>query len=99
MSDASRFAASQYLLYGRFVLGGIATPERLDGSRPCSFSAGLSARGFCFSLGGKCKSMRVRLVMLAAARVAARFERELFMERCLVALSTTIGYGLSWTEP
>ena len=53
MSDASRFAASQYLLYGRFVPGGIDTPEGFDGSRPYSFGAGLSARGLCFSLGGK----------------------------------------------
>ncbi len=53
MSDASRFAVSQYVLYGRFVPGGIATPDGFDGSRPYSFGAGLSARGLCFSLGGE----------------------------------------------
>ena len=53
MSEASRFAASQYLLYGCFVPGGIAAPEGFDGSRQYSFGAGLSARGLCFSLGGE----------------------------------------------
>jgi hypothetical protein len=53
MSDASRFVASQYLLYGRFVPGGIATPKGFDGSRPYLFGAGMSARGLCFSLGGE----------------------------------------------
>ena len=33
MSDACRLAASQYLLDGRFVPGGIATPEGFDGSK------------------------------------------------------------------
>ena len=50
---------------------------------------------FVFSLAGKCKSMRVRLVLLVAVRAAARFEKELFMESFLVALSTTRGDGLS----
>jgi len=45
MPDASRFAASQYLLYGRFVPGGIANPEGFDGSIQYSFGAGLSTRG------------------------------------------------------
>jgi hypothetical protein len=49
MSDASRFAASQYLLDERFVPGGIAASEGFDGSGPFSFGAGLSARGLCFS--------------------------------------------------
>ncbi len=49
MSDASRFADNQYLLDGRFVPGGIASPEGFDGSGPYSFGAGLSARGLCFS--------------------------------------------------
>ena len=52
MSDASRFAASQYLLDGRFVPGGIATPEGFDGGGPYSFGAGPSARGLCFPLSG-----------------------------------------------
>ena len=99
MSDAPRFAASQYLLDGRFVPGGIATLEGFDGSGPYSFGAGLSARGLCFSLAGKCKSMRVRFVILATARAAARFERELFMESCLVALTTARGNGLPGREP
>ena len=43
--------------------------------------------------------MRVRFVLLAAAKVAARFERELSMESCLVALSTARGDGLSGREP
>ena len=42
---------------------------------------------FAFLVVGKCKSMRVRLVLLAAVRAAARFERELSMESCLVAMS------------
>jgi hypothetical protein len=53
---------------------------------------------FAFPLSEKCKSMRVRFVLLAAARAAARFERELSMERCLFALSTTRGDGLSRRE-
>ncbi len=53
MSDSSRFVASQYLLDGRFVPEGIATPEGFDGGGPHSFGAGLSARGICFSLGGE----------------------------------------------
>ena len=52
-----------------------------------------------FPLAGKFKSMRVRFVLLAAARVAASFEREPSMESCLVALSTTRGDGLSGREP
>jgi hypothetical protein len=43
--------------------------------------------------------MRVRCVLLAAARAATRFERELSMESCLVALSTARGDGLSGNEP
>ncbi len=53
MSDASRFATSQYLLYAHFVPGGIATPEGLDGSIPYSLGAGRSVKGLCISLGGK----------------------------------------------
>ena len=53
MSDASRLAASQYLLDGRFVPGSIATPEGFDGSGPYSFGAGLSGRGPCLSLSGE----------------------------------------------
>ena len=52
-----------------------------------------------FPLAGKFNIMRVRCVLLAAARVAARFERELSMESCLVALSTARGDGLSGSEP
>jgi hypothetical protein len=52
-----------------------------------------------FPLAGKFKSMRVRCVLLIAARAAAHFERELSMESCLVALSTTRGDGLSGREP
>jgi hypothetical protein len=99
MSHASRFAASQYLLYGRIVPGSIATPEGFDGTRPYSFGAGLPAGVFVFPLVGKCKSMRVRLVLLASAMAAARFERELYTtESCLVALSNARGDGLSRRE-
>ena len=56
MSDASRFAASQYLLNGRFVRGGIATPEGsmvVDRTR----LAPACPRGvFAFPLAGKYKS-------------------------------------------
>ncbi len=55
--------------------------------------------GFYFTLAGKCKSMRVRFVVLAAVRVAARSERELSMESFLVALSTSRGDGLFGREP
>ena len=48
MPDAPRFVASQYLLDGRIVPGGITTPEGFDGSGPYSFGAGMSARGLCF---------------------------------------------------
>ena len=54
---------------------------------------------FAFPLAGKCKSTRVRYVLLAAVRAAARFERELSMESCLVALSTSKGDGLFGREP
>ena len=99
MSDASRLAASQYLLDGRFVPGGIAAPKRFDSGEPYSFGTGLFARVFAFPLAGKCKSMRARFMLLAAARDAARFERELSMESCLVALSTSRGDGLFGREP
>jgi hypothetical protein len=41
-----------------------------------------------FPLGRKFKNKRVRYALLTAARAAARFERKLSMESCLVALST-----------
>ena len=50
MSDASRLAASQYLLHGRFVLWGIATLKGFYGGGPYSFGASLSTRGSSFSL-------------------------------------------------
>ncbi len=43
--------------------------------------------------------MRVRFVLLATARAAVRFERELSMESCVAALSTTRGAGLSIENP
>jgi len=49
-----------------------------------------------FSLEGKFKSMRVRCVLLTVVWAAARFERELSMESCLVAMSTARGDGLSF---
>ena len=52
-----------------------------------------------FPLAGKFNSMQVRCVMLTAARAAARFERELSMESCLVAMSTARGDGLPGREP
>ena len=53
MSEAPWFAASQDLLDGRFVPGGIATPEGFDGGGPYSFGAGMSAKGPCFSPSGE----------------------------------------------
>ena len=47
-----------------------------------------------FPLAGKFRSMRVQFVLLATARVAARFARELSMESCLVARSIARGDGL-----
>ena len=54
---------------------------------------------FAFPLAGKCRSMWVRLVMLAAVSTAARFERALSLASYVVALSTTSRDGLSWREP
>ena len=99
MFDASRLDASQYLLDGHIVPGGIATPEGFDGSGPYSFGACLSTRGLAFPLAGDFKSMQMWFVLLAAARAAARFERDLSMESCLVALSTTRGEGMFEREP
>ena len=53
MSDVARLAASQHLLDGRFVLGGITTFEGFDGCGPSAFGARLSARGPCVSLSGE----------------------------------------------
>ena len=78
MSDASRFVASQYLLYGRFVPGGIATPEGFDGSRPYSSGAGLPAGGRCFSLGG-----HVHEYAGAVSVVSSRQYRSSFYKRFL----------------
>ena len=52
-----------------------------------------------FPLAGTFKSMRVRCVLLAAARAASRFARELYMESYLVARSTARGDGLPGREP
>jgi hypothetical protein len=52
-----------------------------------------------FPLARKFKNMRVRCVLSTAERAAARFERELSMESCLVALSTARGDGLFGREP
>jgi hypothetical protein len=52
-----------------------------------------------FPLAGKFKSMRVRCVLLAVNRIAARFARKLSVESCLVAMSTARGDGLSGIEP
>ena len=74
MSDASRLAASQYLLDGRFVPGDITTRGSMVVDRTRLAHAYL--RGvLAFLLAGKFKSMRVRFVLLVAARDAARFER------------------------
>ncbi len=51
VSDASWLAVSQYLLDGRFLPGGIATPEGLDGCGLTAFGACLSAEGPCSSFG------------------------------------------------
>ena len=48
---------------------------------------------------GKFVMIQGRCVSLPAARVASRCESDLSMESCLVALSTTIGEGLSGREP
>ena len=52
-----------------------------------------------FTFVGKSRTTQVRCVPLEAARVAARCERDLSMESCLVALSTASGEGLSGREP
>jgi hypothetical protein len=53
MTDVSRLVASQYLLDGRFVPGGIASPKGFDGCGPYAFGACMSARGACVSLSGE----------------------------------------------
>ena len=52
-----------------------------------------------FPLARKFKNMRVQCELLTTARAAARFERKLSMESCLVALSDARGDGLSGREP
>ena len=52
-----------------------------------------------FPLARKFKNMRVRCVLLTTVRAAARFERKLSMESCLVALSIARGDGMSGIEP
>ncbi len=101
MFDASRLAASQYLLDGRFVPLGIATPEGFYGGGPYSYAmAPVCPRGVLdFPLAGKFNNMRVRCVLLPAARTTACFERELSTESCLVALSIARGDDLSGIEP
>ncbi len=52
-----------------------------------------------FPLGRKFKNKWVRCALLTDARASVRFERELSMENCLVALSTARGEGRSGREP
>jgi hypothetical protein len=75
-------------------------------SRRCSMVVGrillppAAPRGvLVFPLAGKFNSMRVRCVLLTAARAAASFEREYSMESCLVAMSSARGDGLPGREP
>jgi len=86
------------LLDGRFVPWGIATPE---GSLVVGRNLLASAcpQGvLAFPLAGKFKSMRVSCVLPIDERATARFERELSMESCLVALSTARGDDPSGIE-
>ncbi len=53
MTDASWFSARHYLLNGRFIPGGIVTPEGFNGCGPPTFGACLSAGGPCSSFGGE----------------------------------------------
>ena len=53
VTDASWFGASHYLLYGRFVPGGITTLEGFDDRGPPAFGAYLSAGGLFSSFGGE----------------------------------------------
>jgi len=50
ISDASRLAASQYMLDGRFVPRGVATSEGFYGGGPDSFCACMSTGGSVISL-------------------------------------------------
>jgi len=54
---------------------------------------------FAFPLAGKCKSMRVRLVLMAAARAAARFERELYGELLGRVVYNKRGWSISERAP
>ena len=53
MTNASRLAASQDFLDGRFVPRGIATSKGFDGCGPYAFGACMSAMGPCVSLSGE----------------------------------------------
>ena len=53
MLNASWLAASQYLMDGRFVPWGVATPEGFYGGGPYSFGANLPTRGPRISLSGE----------------------------------------------
>jgi len=52
-----------------------------------------------FPFVGKFSTTQARYMPMAAVRAAARYGSDLSMESCLVALSTTIGEGLSGREP
>ncbi len=52
-----------------------------------------------FLLAGKFKNIRVRCVLLPSTRTTTRFERELSMVSCLVALPIARGDGMFEIEP
>ncbi len=79
---------------------GASLPRRGSMVIDCILLAPVCPRGVLdFPLAGMFKNMRVRCVMLPTARTAARFERELSMESCLVTLYIARGDGLSGIEP
>ena len=98
MSDASRIAASQYLLDGRFVPWDVAARRGAMVVGRILLAPACPRGVLVFPLAGKFNRMRVRCVLVEAARASALFERKLSMESCLVALSTARGDGLSGIE-
>ena len=99
MTDASQLAASQDLLDGRFAPEA-SLPQRglMVVDRTCMAPA-YRREVVAFPLAGKFKRMRVRFVPWAVARATARFDSELSIESCLVAMSTARGEGISRSEP
>jgi len=99
MTDASWFGGGHYFLYGRFIPGGIATPEGFDGCGPPRLEPACWRGALALPLEVKFTRIRVRCVPVAIACVEALCCSDLSIESyCLVAMSTTRGEDLSGRE-